>query len=169
MPKVLMIVAQDGYQPHEYGVPRRIFADNNCEVKVAAKEKKTARDKVGGSIEPDLALNEVDASKFDAVVFVGGPGAAQYFNDQQALVLAKTAYDQGKVIAAICIGPSILANAGILTGKKATVFPSEAENLKAKGANVTGHPVETDGKIVTANGPDAAEEFGEKIVELVQS
>lgn len=168
MPKVLMIVAQEGYQDYEYSEPRKVFEKNGFEVQVASKEKKTATGKLGGSLQPDLALSEASPENYDAIVFVGGPGSSMYFQDQEALALAKSAGNQGKVVAAICIAPSILANAGILQGKTATVFPSEEDNLKAKGANYTGNPVEVDGLIVTANGPDAAKKFGEKIAKLVR-
>jgi len=57
----------------------------------------------------------------------------------------------------------ILANTGILKGKKAKCFPSVREDIKAKGAIVTGEMVERDGNIITGNGPGAATKFGETI------
>lgn len=65
---------------------------------------------------------------------------------------------------AICIAPVTLANAGILEGKRTTAFPSVESDLKARGANYTGNPVERDGKIITGSGPEAATEFGKTIV-----
>ena len=72
-----------------------------------------------------------------------------------------------KVVAAICIAPSILVNAGILNGRRATAFPSERDNINAVGT-FTGKPVEVDGKIITANGPEAAAEFGKKIADAIK-
>jgi protease I len=72
-----------------------------------------------------------------------------------------------KIVGAICIAPVTLANAGILTGKKATVFESETKKLKDKGANCTRKNVERDGKTITANGPKAAKEFGETIAKAL--
>jgi protease I len=60
-----------------------------------------------------------------------------------------------------------LANAGVLSGRRATVFSSEAGKLKAKGAEYTGAKVERDGKIITGSGPEAAEEFGRAIVKAL--
>jgi protease I len=82
--------------------------------------------------------------------------------------LARDFYDSGKIVAAICLAPAILAKAGLLSGVKATCTPDEEENLVAGGAEYTGAPVEVDGKIVTGSGPDAARRFGEKIVELLK-
>ena len=75
---------------------------------------------------------------------------------------------QNKIIAAICIAPVTLANAGILNGKKATVFPSGKNDLIRNGAKYTGDSVTVDGNIITANGPMAAEAFGKKIVEMLK-
>ncbi|GAJ17159.1 unnamed protein product, partial [marine sediment metagenome] len=68
---------------------------------------------------------------------------------------------------AICIAPVTLANAGILDKKKATVFRSEVKAIKRKGAIYTGKVVEVDGNIITAEGPQAAEEFGKTIINLL--
>jgi protease I len=81
--------------------------------------------------------------------------------------LAKEFNKDGKVVSAICIAPSILANAGILNGKKATSFPSQRNNINAVGT-YTGTPVEVDGKIITGNGPQAAKDFGKKIAEALR-
>jgi len=70
-------------------------------------------------------------------------------------------------VGAICIAPGILARAGILKDKKATVFPSEIETLKREGAHYSALPVVIDGKIVTADGPEAAEGFGKALVKTL--
>jgi len=91
-------------------------------------------------------------------------GATEYWNNEIAHNLARAALEKNKIVAAICIAPVTLAKAGLLKGKKATVWSSEANQLKSLGAIYTGKPVERDGLIVTANGPQAAEEFGETIL-----
>ncbi len=166
--KVLMIIAQNGFRDEEFFEPRDIFVKNGIEVKVASERIGMARGKLSGTVMSDLTVGESRESDFDAVVFVGGPGAAVYLNDPAAHKLAKDFYEAGKIVAAICMAPSILANAGILSGKKATAFPNEKANLVAHGAEFTGATVEVDGKIVTGCGPEAAKEFGEKIVELLK-
>ena len=91
----------------------------------------------------------------------------EYYDNSTALDLAGNAFKKGKVVAAICIGPMILANAGLLKGLKATCFESEADAVKKLGANFTGADVERDGKIITGNGPLAATQFGETIAEAL--
>jgi protease I len=115
---------------------------------------------LGAQVQPTLLLANVQAADYDAVVFIGGTGAQQYFHDPVAHALAQETAKQGKLVAAICIAPATLANAGLLKGKKATCWKSEAETLKKGGATYTGQPVEADGKIITGSGPQAAKEFG---------
>lgn len=166
--KVLMVVAPQNFRDEEYQKPRQVLENAGITVEVAAKGVSEAVGMFGAKATVDKDISQVNIDDYEGVVFVGGTGAAVYFDDQTALNLAKTAFEKDKVISAICIAPSILANAGILSGKKATVFSSEAGNLQAKGAQYTGEPVTVDGKIVTARGPEAAEEFGKKLVEVLR-
>ena len=167
MANILMIVAPDNFRDEELFEPKKVFENAGADVVIASKGVKTARGKLGGAINVDKNIANVHVDDYDAIVFIGGPGASIFFDDGTALGLAKDAYEKGKITAAICIAPSILANAGILKGKKATAFSSEEDNLNAKGAVYTGRPVTADGKIITANGPGAAAEFGKKIMEAL--
>ena len=169
MKKILMVIAQQNFRDEEYEVPKEIFEKAGFEVKTVAERRGEAIGKLGARAWVDFPFAEANIHNFDAVVFVGGPGAADYFNDNEAHNLAREAVQENKLLAAICIAPSILANAGLLENKRVTAFPSEKENLKAKGANYTANRVEVDGNLITANGPEAAGEFGEKIVAALSS
>lgn len=165
---ILMVVAPADFRDEELNEPKKIFENAGFNVTIASKGVKVAKGMLGAMQKVDLDLSIAKAADYDAVVFVGGAGAQVYFNDSYATNLAKQAYDSGKVTAAICIAPSILANAGILEGKKATSFQSEQSNLEENGADYTGTDVAVDGKIVTANGPNAAKAFGEVVVRLMK-
>jgi protease I len=106
-------------------------------------------------------------------VFIGGSGASVFFDNSVALDIARKSFEQGKVTAAICIAPIILANAGILQGRDATVWDSGSgemvSQLEAHGAKFQNDAVVEDGKIITANGPDAATKFGKAIARLLKS
>lgn len=163
--KAVMIIASENFRDEEYAKPKEILERAGIVVKTASSRHGEIIGKLGMKANAELVLSEINLDEFEAVVFVGGPGTVEYFEDSAALNLAREAYDKGKIVAAICIAPSILANAGILKNKNATAFPSEEENLKAKGANYVNEPVVVDGNIITANGPEAAKEFGLKILE----
>ena len=168
MKKAVMIIAHDNFRDEEFLEPAEILEKNGIEVKVASSKLGPAKGKLGAMVKPDMLLKEVNVKDFDAVVFIGGNGASEYWDDPIAHNLAQEAYNSGKVVAAICIAPVTLARAGVLKGKKATVWSSEGEQLKQLGADYTGNPVERDGKIITAAGPFAAKDFGEEIVKALK-
>lgn len=161
--KVLMVIAPENFRDEELLHTREELERAGARVTVASTAS-PARGMLGARVTPDLKLEEVRVEDYDAVVFVGGVGASSYFNHERALSLARGAQARGKLTCAICIAPVILANAGVLEGKRATVFDGEfVRMLESKGARYTGKSVEVDGRVVTANGPMAAREFGKTI------
>lgn len=163
-----MVIAPNNFRDEEFLRPKEIFKRKGAQVTVASKGVSEAFGMLGAKAKVDVDVVDVNVIDYDALVFVGGTGAAGYFNDETVLKLARAADEQGKIIGAICIAPSILANAGILQGKRATSWPSEQATLENQGAVYTSADVEVDGRIVTAKGPEAAVEYGEKILELLE-
>jgi len=164
---VLMVIASGDFRDEEYREPAQALARAMAGVVVASSSKSDSVGMFGLHVTPDLLLSEVDVSKYAAVVFIGGSGASEYFNDATAHKIARDAADQGQLVCAICIAPSTLANAGLLKGKKATCFPAEKANLVAKGAKFANKGVVCDGKIITADGPDNAAAFAKAICEAL--
>ena len=167
--KVLMIIAERNFRDEELLKPRKILEDRGVKVIVASTSLHQARGMLGATVKPDILLSSVKVQDYDVITFVGGSGASQYWNDPLAHSIAQEAVQKGKILCAICIAPVTLANAGVLSGKKATVFSSEISKLEAKGAIYTGKPVQVEGKIITGEGPQAAEQFGEAIVKALEN
>lgn len=163
--KVIFIIAQDQFRDEELFETKKVLDEAGFRTAVASKTRQVAKGKLGAEVTPDLTLHEINPDELDALVFVGGAGSRMYFDDAEALSLAKTVHHRGKLVAAICAAPSILMNAGILQGMKATSHPSEAENLKIRGAIYTGKPVEVENIIITGRDPESAKDFGKAIVE----
>jgi len=166
--KVVMIIAQENFRDEELFVPKEILEQHGTEVLIASTSLNPAKGTLGGKAQVNILVWDIDMKNFAALIFVGGSGAAQYWDDPLAHKLIKDALALEKVVAAICIAPVTLAKAGILKGRRATVFVSEAAQLKANGANYTGSGVEKDGKIITASGPAAAKDFGEEILKALK-
>jgi protease I len=162
--KVVMIIAKSDFRDEELFEPKEIIEKSGGKVTVASSSLNEAKGMRGGAFKPEILVKDIKADEFDAVIFVGGAGASEYWTDSRAHVLAKSAAEKGKLVCAICIAPVTLANSGLLDGKKATVWKSEASRIKKKGATYTGADVEVDGKFITANGPKSAAKFGQAIV-----
>lgn len=161
--QVLMVISQRDFRDEELFKPKALLEKAGARVVLASSSLRPAKGMLGGTANPDVLLKEADPAEYHAVVLVGGSGAREYWDDETTHRLVGAAAEQGKVVAAICLAPVTLANAGVLDGKKATVWRTESGRLRAQGATYTGADVEVDGRIVTANGPDAADRFAQAI------
>jgi len=165
--RVVMVIAHRDFRDEELLKPQALLEKAGAQVTVASSSLEPATGALGAKVTPDVLQKDVDADAYEAVVFIGGPGAKEYWDDRTAHALARAGVEQGKVVAAICIAPVTLANAGLLDGKKATVWRTESGRLRAQGADYTGAEVEVDGRLITSNGPEAAEDFGKAIAEAL--
>ncbi|MCL2335446.1 MAG: DJ-1/PfpI family protein [Endomicrobia bacterium] len=169
MKSIVFITAPAVFRDEEYAKPKKILEDGGIQVVTASVKKGEITGKYGLKAVSDMTLEEIKPDNFDAIAYIGGGGSSVFFEDPNALKLANEFYHNGKPTAAICIAGTILANSGILKGKKATVFIDGKYALEKGGAEYTGKPLEIDGSIITANGPEAAEEFGKAILKAINS
>ncbi len=167
--RAVMIIAPKDFRDEELQRPKEILEKGGVKVAIASPSLKVVTGMLGAKVKPDIQIRDLRVVDFDAIIFVGGMGASYYWENPMAHKIAQEAVRQNKILCAICIAPVILSNSGVLKGKKATVWSSESKKIEAKGAIFTGRPVEIDGKIITANGPGAAEEFGRAILRLLTS
>lgn len=165
--KVLMVIAKNKFRDEEYQEPRRTLEDEGAVVTVASTSRETAEGMLGLKVRPDILISAAKEEDYDGIIFVGGGGAKEYFESPVAHALARKFFEHGKLTSAICIAPAVLANAGLLKGRKATSFPSSEAILRSHGAVVTGEDVAADGTIVTAVGPEAAGKFGKMLVQVL--
>ena len=168
MAKVVMIIAPERFRDEELFITREELESAGHETVIASARKGKCPGSRGGYATAILSLDEVRSADFDAAVFVGGGGSKLYFGNHEALRIAKEVNDQGKVLAAICLAPVILANAGVLKGTKATVAGTEAKTIESRGAKYSGPGVTVDGNLVTGNAPKSSRLFGQKINELLR-
>jgi len=169
--KIAIIVAFKDFQDEEYSIIKNILTAAGAQVSTVSSQMGKAIGAYGGEADVDLLIDDLKVADYDGIVFIGGSGAVKYFDDEACHQIAKEIVSQGKVLGAICIAPAILAKAGVLKGKKATVWSSSLDKsavkiLEENGVIFQNEEVVVDGKIVTGNGPQAAKEFGETIVNL---
>ncbi len=167
MARVLMVVARERFRDEELFETRDELENCGHQVKIASTSKGKCQGSRGRSATATVALETVRAEDFDAVVFVGGGGSRVLFADPEAVRIASGMHARGKVVAAICLAPVILANAGVLKGRQATVAGTEAKTIEAKGATYTGPGVTVDGNVVTGNAPKASRPFGRAVAKLL--
>jgi protease I len=162
--KTAMIIAPDKFRDEELRIPLKAFKKAGFKVVVFSKTTKSAKGMLGYKFTPDKKLSELNVENFNAIVFIGGSGAKVYWDDNLCHKICKEAVEQNKILAAICIAPVTLANAGVLKNKKATVWSGASKKITIHGAIYTGKAVTVDGNIITASGPKAAGEFASAII-----
>lgn len=167
MPDVVMVIAPEVFRDEEYAYPKRVLEARGAEVVTASVTPGECIGKLGMVATAELSVEDAAKRDWDAVVFVGGAGSKVFFDDPAAHALAHRVYEAGDIVSAICIAPSVLAHAGMLDGVAATAFPSQEDDLRAHGARWTGAAVTSDGRIITANGPESATEFGERLADAL--
>jgi len=170
MGKALFIIAQKNFRDEELSKPKQILERAGYGVDVASITTDTATGMLGGVVRPDLAVRDADITDYDMVVVVGGFGAPELAKHQEVIDLLALAEDKGKKLGAICLGPMVLAKAGVLQDKRATVYKTKESvaALEQGGAVFVDQSVVVDNDLVTANGPGAAEAFGNELVKLLR-
>ncbi len=169
---ILMIIASKNFRDEEYFIPFNIFQKEGAKITTASSVKGEVIGIEGGEARSALTLKEVNIRNFDAVVFVGGDGTKEYFDNDDAHRIIQETVNTNKILAAICIAPVILARAGVLKGKIATVWSSIVsksgeKELKEAGCTVSEKRVVQNEKIITADGPSVAGEFAEAIIKAI--
>lgn len=167
--KALLIVAKSDFEQKEYSKTRAELEDAGVVCTVASTKEGTLKGNKGKRISSDILLADVNVADYDAVVIIGGNGIKKEWKNKDAHRIVQEAVQQGKILGAICAGPGILAYADVLNGKRATAHPKSGAKspMKSHGCEYTGKKVEVDGKLITANGPDAAKAYGKAIVEAL--
>jgi len=171
--KIAMIIAFREFRDEEYIIPKKIFQSFGFQVFTVSSSLGIAIGKLGGEAEVDILLNDFNFSEYDAILFIGGVGAQNYIDNDKCHQIARDAAESDKVLGAICIASAILARAGVLEGKKATVWSSSMDKsavkiLKEGGADYREEDVVEDGNIVTAFGPLFAKDFAEAVITLLK-
>ena len=164
MKPVLFIIAPKDFRDEELYITQAELERSGISTTIASSIKGECIGSKGGIAIAALSLDQINIKDYASIVFIGGMGSRIFFDDLKAFKLAQEMHNAGRPVAAICIAPIILAKAGLLNHKKATVFSSEIETLEALGAYYTGMDVTVDDNIITAYGPQSAIRFAKRIV-----
>ncbi len=121
------------------------------------------------TVEADATLADVKLSDMDMLVLPGGPGVQNYRKSEAALALVRDAAAAEKLIGAICAAPTVLAELGLLQGRRAVCFPSCEGTLVRHGAHIeTDRQVTHDRNLITARAAGSAVEFALKLVAMLR-
>lgn len=164
MSKVLLVLSHDVEDIEALGT-RALLVRSGIEVVTATFQKNLLIETAFGiHVEVDRHVSDLDLNEFDMLVIPGGKYVAETIDLHDKMqVLAKTFYDQGKVIAAICAGPRFLGRAQLLKSKRYTAYPGSEIDIK-DGIYEKNQKAITDLPFITAKGAGCVYEFATEII-----
>lgn len=140
----------------------------NIKVTTAGLDNYDVRASRNVTLIPDVTLDMVANKDFSMIVLPGGlPGADNLANDERLMRMIKRMHKEGKLIAAICAAPAVLAKAGVLAGKRATSYPGTLDKMDLPDVTVTQEPIVQDGNVITSRGPGTAMDFALTLIEIL--
>ncbi len=170
--KILFIITYKNFSDEEYFISKDVFEKEKFFVKTISTEKGIAIGLHGGEVDIDLTMTEVNEKDFDAIIFIGGSEVLKDINKEDFYKIAKEANKKGILLGAIGVAPIILANAGVLKDKRATVWSSPMQkktilNLKEKEAIYGNENVVYDKGVITSRGDEEIQNFARKIINIL--
>lgn len=170
-PRLLMVVPPDQYHDTEFSDPMIALDSAGVKVTIASTKTGTIKGVIKDSIQSTLLISNARVKNFDAICIMGGTGTGKYlWENEQLKELILEFAQKKKIVTGICAGAVSLARAGVLKDKTATTYPVKGfiQQLENAGAKYAADPVIIDGRIVTANGPVGARNFGRAIVKKLE-
>lgn len=164
------ILATDGFEQSELFEPKEALEEAGAEVRIVSLKKGEIKGwkhtDWGKSIRVDQALDETSEADFDALMLPGGVMNPDKLRaEKKAVSFVEGFVRSGKPIAAICHGPQLLIETGMLRGRRITSWPSLQTDLKNAGAEWVDEEVVTDNGLVTSRKPDDIPAFNNKMIE----
>lgn len=169
--KKIAIIATDGFEESELIEPRNYLDKAGAQtVLVSLKPghiKAWKKGEWGDFLAVDKSLDEVDPADFDALMIPGGViNPDKLRMEKKAVKFVQAFVDSHKPIAAICHGPQLLIETGIVSGRKITSWPSLRTDLINAGADWFDTQVIEDQGLVTSRKPEDISAFSEKMIEV---
>lgn len=166
--RVAILVEQD-YEDSELAEPLKALQDVGAEiVLVGSRANETYKGKKGTvAVTSDSTADRLNPADFDAVVIPGGYAPDKMRLSQPMIDFVRKAYEQGKVIAAVCHGPQLLISADIVRGHTLTCWPSLIVDVRNAGGNYVDEPVVRDRNLITSRKPADLPQFNDAIIEAL--
>lgn len=165
---MVYVLLGTGFEEIEALAPVDLLRRAGIEVRTVGLNGKTVYGSHAIGVEADITIDELDVGDAEMIVLPGGlGGVASIRGCRKALDAVKAVHAAGKVVAAICAGPTVLADLGLLTGVKATCYPGQIPNMKDARV-VENAACVTDGRIITGTSAGTAIPFALALIESLK-
>lgn len=157
-----------GFEETEAIAPLDLLRRAGVEILTVGINGKTVSGSHKIMVGTDITIGEMDLTDVEMIIIPGGlGGVASLRASAAALDALKFAWENGKYVAAICAGPTVLADLGITDGLRATCYPGQEQNMGAALMQENAAVV-TDGRLITGTSAGCAIPFGLALVEALK-
>lgn len=167
--KKVAIITEDGFEEVELTSPKKALEDAGATVHIISTNKIVKgwnHDHWSVELPVDANIEQVSSDEYDALLIPGGVMNPDKMRGQKPFIsFAQEFLEAGKPVAAICHGPQLLIETGLIKGKEMTSYPSIKTDLTNAGAYWLDKEVVTDNGLVTSRSPADLPAFNKKIIE----
>jgi protease I len=168
--KRIAILATEGFEYVELAEPKKALEEAGAKAEVVSpkggKIKGWNHTDWGDSVSVDVELKSANANSYDGLLLPGGVMNPDHLRqDPQAVRFVKSFFEAHKPVAAICHGPWMLVEAGVVKGRKLTSWPSLQTDIRNAGGQWVDQEVVTDQGLVTSRKPADIPAFNKKMIE----
>ena len=157
-----------GFEETEAIAPLDLLRRAGVDIMTVGVNGKTVYGSHKIGIEADILLSEMDLTNLDMIILPGGLGGVTSVRaSEEAMNALRFAWDNGKFVAAICAGPTVLADLGITSGKKATCYPG-CEDGMGDAIMVPNAAAVRDGRLITGTSAGCAIPFGLELIKVLK-
>ena len=157
-----------GFEETEAIAPLDLLRRAGVDIMTVGVNGKTVYGSHKIGIEADILLSEMDLTNLDMIILPGGLGGVTSVRaSEEAMNALRFAWDNGKFVAAICAGPTVLADLGITSGKKATCYPG-CEDGMGDAIMVPNAAAVHDGRLITGTSAGCAIPFGLELIKALK-
>ena len=165
---MVYILLGTGFEETEAIAPLDLLRRAGVEIQTVGINGQVVYGSHGIGVEADIELGQMDLTRMDMIILPGGlGGVASIRASREAMDAVRFAYENDQYTAAICAGPTVLADLGIVNGKQATCYPG-CEGGMADARMVPNVPCMTDGKLITGTSAGCAVPFGLSLIEALK-
>ncbi|MFP3871182.1 MAG: type 1 glutamine amidotransferase domain-containing protein [Syntrophobacteria bacterium] len=166
--KRVLLLVEDLYQELEVWYPLLRLREEGAEVTLVGTDAGvTYNSKTGYPVTSDVASRDINAGEYDGIIIPGGYAPDLMRRHPATVKLVRDAFEQGKVVAAICHAGWMLASADILKNRTVTGFFAIRDDLVHAGARYEDAEVVVDGRLITSRKPDDLPAFCRQIIQAL--
>lgn len=168
MSKIAFVLADD-FEDSEFGTPKATLTDAGHEVDVIGVDTGVVTGKHGTEVPVTTLAADADPDDYSALVIPGGFSPDHLRTDDDVVEFVRRMAARDVPVAAVCHGPSLLIEAGLVDGRTMTSWPSIRTDLSNAGATVVDEEVVVDGRFISSRNPDDLPAFSTAILDQLRS